>query len=600
MAVGDSRLKPVGVHYTPACIVDYMVRETLGTADSESTVLDPSCGDGAFLTAAFERLCQGHPRGKQPAERRRIASGQIFGVDVDAGAVQAARLRLARMALGERAADSDIAEFADQLEGNVKVGNAVLGPELRAKTPPEVTAQIDDGFDWRREFPAVFACKDAREDGFDLILGNPPYRRERGFQAELAQIAATPFGERWHAARMDLWYYFLHRGLEVLRPGGRLSFIVSAYWLAGRGAEKLIGELRQHVQIEEIFSLGRLPVFPRVAGQHLMLRIAKQTPRAPSCIRQAREDEPLELQLIEPPAAWFKTAEQLFVGGQVDLAPPADRVLARLAELPLLGTLGRVRQGIAENPATINRKTNERHGNRWTIGEGVFSLGPQEVQALDLSPDEAGLLRPYHDFADIGRHRLAAPSRTLIYSTPKTWPELSQRLRLAAHLERFRPVLEARREVQRGTIGWWHLHWPRAESLWQSGKILVPQFGSRPAFVAAPGPAYVPFSVNVFVPHTMPHDWELDYLAGVLGSRLLWTWFKHHAKLRGSGLEINGHVLARAPIRPLATLSLGELQQARRIAELARALRSGELASEPGEFEIDELTCSLFEIHPQD
>lgn len=594
MAVGDSRLKPVGVHYTPACVVDYMVRETLAVASSKSTVLDPSCGDGAFLTAAFEHLCQRHPRGKQPAQRRSIACRQIFGVDVDAEAVLAARRRLARMALGDDATDGEINTLAEQLEGNVRVGNAVLGPEVRPISSAREPL-IPDGFDWRHEFPEVFA----HSDGFDVILGNPPYRRERGFQAELAQIAATPFGGRWHAARMDLWYYFLHRGLEVLRPGGRMSFIVSAYWLAGRGAEKLVGELR-HVQIEEIFSLGKLPVFPRVAGQHLILRVAKQPPKLPCRVKQAREDESLEAQLFEPPLAWLKTAGQLFVGGQVDLAPPDDRVLARLAELPMLGTLGKVRQGIAENPATINRKTNERHGGQWTIGEGVFSLAQAEVQALQLPPREARLLRPYHDFADIGRHRLAVPSRTLIYSTPKTWPELSQHPRLAAHLERFRPVLEARREVQRETIGWWHLHWPRAESLWQAGKILAPQFGSRPAFVAEAGPAYVPFSVNVFVPHAVQHDWELDYLAGVLGSRLLWTWFKHHAKLRGSGLEINGHVLARAPIRPVATLSSRELRHARKIAELSRAMRDGDTAITEGDTGLDDAVFELYGVSSQD
>ncbi len=597
MAVGDCSLKPVGVHYTPACIVDYMVRETLGTASSATTVLDPSCGDGAFLTAAFEHLCRRHPRGNLPDQLRRIVRRQIFGVDVDADAVRAARRRLARMTLGKDAADCDVDALADQLGSNVKIGNAVLGLEIRANLPESETL-VSEGFDWRREFPAIFARNDTREDGFDVILGNPPYRRERGFQAELAQIAASPFGERWHSARMDLWYYFLHRGLEVLRPGGRLSFIVSAYWLAGRGAEKLIGELR-HVQIEEIFSLGKLPVFPKVSGQHLILRIAKQPPMVPSRVKQAREDESLEPQLLEPPRMWFKSTEQLFVGGQVDLAPPADRVLARLAEFPALGTLGRVRQGIAENPATINRKTNARHGDRWIVGEGVFSLAPPEVQGLRLSPEEARLLRPYHDFGDIGRHRLAAPSRTLIYSTPKTWPELSQHPRLAAHLERFRPVLEARREVQRGTIGWWHLHWPRTEALWQAGKILVPQFGNRPAFVAEPGPAYVPFSVNVFVPDVAQHDWELDYLAGVLGSQLLWTWFQHHAKSRGNGLEINGHVLARAPIRPLTTLLPEDVEQARQIAGLSRAMRRGEISIAEGEVEVDARVHVLHGIAPQ-
>jgi len=62
----------------------------------------------------------------------------------------------------------------------------------------------------------------------------------------------------------------------------------------------------------------------------------------------------------------------------------------------------------------------------------------------------------------------------------------------------------------------------------------------------------------------------------------------------------HGHVLARAPIRPLATLSLGELQQARRIAERSRVMRQGKLAIAQGEVEVDELCCELYGISPQD
>lgn len=31
----------------------------------------------------------------------------------------------------------------------------------------------------------------------------------------------------------------------------------------------------------------------------------------------------------------------------------------------------------------------------------------------------------------------------------------------------------------------------------------------------------------------------------------MWHWYKHHAKRRGVGLEINGNVLSRTPIRPI-------------------------------------------------
>ena len=63
---------------------------------------------------------------------------------------------------------------------------------------------------------------------------------------------------------MDLAYYFIHRGLDLLKPGGVLSFILSAYWTTARGAEKLIGRLRGMPHEEISSSIGRrsLPEFP--------------------------------------------------------------------------------------------------------------------------------------------------------------------------------------------------------------------------------------------------------------------------------------------------------------------------------------------------
>ena len=108
--------------------------------------------------------------------------------------------------------------------------------------------------------------------------------------------------------------------------------------------------------------------------------------------------------------------------------------------------------------------------------------------------------------------------------------------------------MEERRETKKGSNAWWHLHWPRDEAIWRSPKIVSVQMGRRPTFVAATEPVYVSFSVNVFVPNDISQQ-NLNYLTGLLNSRLIWKWYQHHAKRRGVGIEINGNVLRRTPIR---------------------------------------------------
>ena len=99
------------------------------------------------------------------------------------------------------------------------------------------------------------------------------------------EIASTPFGRKFRAPRMDLWYYFVHRALELLRPAGSLSFIVNAYWTAGTGAEKLIGTMIDESHVEEIFFFSKLKVFERVSGQHMVIRLRKGRNKADTTIK---------------------------------------------------------------------------------------------------------------------------------------------------------------------------------------------------------------------------------------------------------------------------------------------------------------------------
>jgi len=426
-----------------------------------------------------------------------------------------------------------------------------------------------------------------RAGRFDWVVGNPPYRRELNAKSMLDSVAASPLGRRYRAPRMDLWYYFLHRGLELLKPGGRLSYIVGAYWTSGTGARHVIGALRESAEVEEIFSLGRLQVFPRVAGRHLILRVRKGAGTGSTTVKvvppDARADAEPYVRGSLPVATFLKSPRQLFLADRIDLEPPCEGILARLSGFPTLGSLGRVRQGIAENPAAVTAAVNRRHDGRWTVGQGVFALKPQELERLRLPENETGLVRPYHDLGDLGRYYLAEePSLRLIYSTARTCPDIARYPVLRRHLEQFRPIMERRRETLSGARAWWQLHWPREEPLWQASKLIAVQMAARPAIVPASVPVYVPFSVNVFVPHPGPGE-HLHYLAALLNSRLLWWWYRHHAKQRGLGLEINGHVLARTPVRRIDPTSREDLARHDRLVGLVEKMLAGtrQLRDEP-------------------
>jgi len=534
-----------GVYYTPEYVTGYIVSHAVGQRIGDKPsgsagpldleILDPACGCGSFLLAACRCLVAWSRRHGVPDPARHVAE-TLHGVDLDPDAVLAARRSLwLEMMGGEPAGRDDRPHIAQPPESRPLVD--VLAENIRCG---DVLTDSAPGL----------------HDGrFDVVIGNPPYRRERNSKQLLDRIAAMDLGRRYRAPRMDLSYYFVHRSLELLKPGGTVSFIVGSYWTSGQGAEKLHRALRESAHVEEIFLLDGLKVFDGVSGRHMILRVTKGAGRGPTTIKRpgaaSHVDAEPFVRGTAPVVVFQKDRDQLFRDGRIDVEPACDELLAKLARGTPLGALGKVRQGIAENPAGVTRKTNERHGGRWEPGEGVFALTRAELARLNLPARERRLIRPYHDLGDLGRYFLAPePSLALIYATARTCPEIDRYPAVRAHLARFRPIMEARRETRRGTRRWWQLHWPREESLWRSPKIVALQMAARPAFVPAAEPVYVPFSANVFVPCADTRE-HLHYLTALLNSRLLWKWYSHHAKRRGVGLEINGHVLARTPIRTI-------------------------------------------------
>jgi len=545
--VGRGNRKATGTFYTPGWLADYMAERVLsehldGTTQSGDwpIIFDPACGGGSFLMAAWRRLLAVTPEANNRLDR---ILQSLFGIDVDAEAVLLARRSLWLAAMHSGCTQGTHA--AEIVGANIRCGDLLVDS-------------------------AAASCPDR----FDVILGNPPYRRELGAKSLLDHLAQTPLGRRYRSPRMDLSYYFLHRGLELLRPGGRLAFVLGAYWTAGRGAGKLIESLRTESQIEEIVCLDQARVFPGVSGRHMVLMLRKWSGGAATRIKRlpsdaartdGRDHAPRGLRELP---GYVKSAAQLFHDGMIDLEPPEDELLAAIERGQPLGRLAVVRQGIVENPASVTRAAARRFG--LIAGEGVFALSPDELARLDIPHPEQELLRPYHDLRDLGRYWSAeAPSLRLIYSTPQTWPRLERFPRLAAHLARFRPIMDARRETRSGRRQWWHLHWPREEWVWQAPKLVSLQMGPRPAFVPATAPLYVPFSVNVAVPRPETGE-HLFYLAGLLNSRLVWQWFRHHAKRRGAGLEINGHVLQRLPIRPIDFADASDRRAHDEVVELVR------------------------------
>jgi len=110
-------------------------------------------------------------------------------------------------------------------------------------------------------------------DGFDLVIGNPPYVRQEQIK-EFKPLFQKQYS--CYTGTADLYVYFFERAIQLLREAGVLSYICSnKYFRAGYG-EKLRGFLTSQTTLQQLIDFGDAPVFTAIAYPSII--VASKTP----------------------------------------------------------------------------------------------------------------------------------------------------------------------------------------------------------------------------------------------------------------------------------------------------------------------------------
>ena len=235
------------------------------------------------------------------AKKKEILLNNIYGVDLDFNAVEVTKLSLLLKCLeGETMASiaNQMNMFNERvlptLDNNIKSGNSLVDFDF-------YDGQLDFGndkkikpFNWQKAFPEVFVHRTTNyqhelkdqfnkvvatankaedllskiskanepiapygSDGFDCVIGNPPYVRQ-----ELLTDFKEYFQRKYkvyHGAA-DLYSYFFERGVALLSEGGLFGIIVANKWMRANYGEPLRKWLKEQ-DIKQIIDFGDLPVF---------------------------------------------------------------------------------------------------------------------------------------------------------------------------------------------------------------------------------------------------------------------------------------------------------------------------------------------------
>ncbi|WP_257936197.1 type IIG restriction/modification system [Campylobacter lari] len=126
-------------------------------------------------------------------------------------------------------------------------------------------------FEWRFEFSEVLD-EGGSFQGFDLIIGNPPYIRQEDIK-ELKPNLAKNY--KVYKGTSDIYTYFYELGFNVLKQNGVLSFITSnKYTRAGYG-EALREFLLKNTTLLEYIDLNGIKVFENATVDTSILSFEK-------------------------------------------------------------------------------------------------------------------------------------------------------------------------------------------------------------------------------------------------------------------------------------------------------------------------------------
>lgn len=470
-----------GIYYTPSSLVSYMVKRakefSKKSVESSFKILDPSCGVGEFLKKIEEEF----------------ENVEIHGVDIDGEAIEIAKKRI------------ENTEYS-----NVKFFN--------------------------NDFLIDF-----EEDGYDFILGNPPYLGEKNHKEMFDILKEHELGKLYYEKGMDYFYFFIEKSLDILKPGGILGFVTSSYWPRADFANKLRERIKREGYFLEVLDFCEYRVFDTAKGHHSMVFFLKKSEEVESFrykkLRKTKTSLDEILNNINDKDIWeIKECKNIntinkfthFYFGTEEELKIIEKI--KLNSKYTLDEICEINQGIVSG--ADRSKDSEK---------GIFVLSKEELKEKGIYNGE--YLKPFFKSKDISRYKTKEECDWNILYLNKKF-EIEKYLEVENHMKSYQILLQERRECKKGVIPWYSLQWPRKQKIFESAKIVVPQRSRENIFGFNEIPWYASADVYFLT------EFQISYkvLLGILNSSLIYFWLYNMGKKKGEYLELYQKPLGEIPI----------------------------------------------------
>lgn len=636
--------KDKGAFYTPKEIVDYMCRESIITylqndkfspkgnelirnfietlnidlLDTKQRdyiehwllkvkICDPAIGSGAFpmglvnLLSKIFIVLRTYKTIDQAKMKRYIMQQSIYGVDIEQGAVDIARLRFWLAMVvdenepqplpnlhfkimqgnslvesykgldlsslmkpvpgrldyiseeGRKQLRSSLAYFFNESDHElrkkrlVEIKNIVTDMAYNADSNVNLTeldsSANDQFFMWHTWFADVF-----ENGGFDIVIGNPPYLKEgRANKAIFEAVKDSPY----YQGKMDIWYMFACLGIDMLKPDGNLCFIATNNWVTSSGAKKLRQKINTDAQIIQLCDFKDYMIFKTASIQTMIMQFKKNRTEQTyqfdlrNLIGTELEDVVQLLNKEHSPTTQYlePTYNRLEMRNKFITFSDSEDLFKKIRQRcdAIFLENKEIAQGIVFPQDFLNKKGQQILGHH-NVGDGIFGLTNEELLNLNLPENEMVLIKPYYTTDQVNRYFTAEGSNTqwLIYtdSTYKNESSMDDFPILKAHLDQFRLIFTSDNKP-------YGLHRARDCRFFSGSKIICQRkCAEQPIFSYSEGECYLTQTFNIIKTGRV----NLKYLTGLLNSKLIAFWLRNRGKMQGLNYQLDKEPLQQIPI----------------------------------------------------
>jgi hypothetical protein len=561
--------KAGGVYYTPTYVVEYIVANTVGNLVSGKVpkqvaklkILDPACGSGSFLLGAYEFLLKWHldfylkndptkwARGRSPAlvqtsggswrltvaERKRILIDNIYGVDIDAQAVETTKLSLLLKVLEGETRQTIQPELVYQralpdLGDNIKCGNSIIASDFYKGQ--QMTLLNDEEryrinvFDWETEFPAIF-----KSGGFDAVIGNPPW----GALLSEPELEYLRQHNRDIIVRMiDSFMYFVHQGSKKLNDHGYLGMILPDVILYQTDNQKLREYLLAHFRLHRIVNMG--DVFKKVTRPACVVifehgRADKQTIGVTDISHAPKSEKPSDL---ENDANMTKLAQN-----KIRAIPGSLFVTSNVEHYAIWTKIKAIRHHRLED---LVDEDGIQRGVSPDLKE-AFLVDSKLAKGARF--EESALRRVLTGGKQVKRYFIEYPDLLLVYTARHT--NLRDLPNIRAYIDQFKSQITCK-EVKQHKHSIYALHRARDENIFLKKRKLIGVITEDQIVLALD--ECQTFATDGLYLFGVKDGVSVQYIMGVLNSRLFVCIYRLLAIESGRVLaQVKPTVLAQLPIR---------------------------------------------------